>query len=370
MNQNILNLDPQKQNDYIEKLIKYSEIARRDGLLHLEDLIVHDVEFIKECLSMVVDGYDLEDLSIISNQRITSAIAYIDGQMNLLISGMIAVCGQKSEKMIDLTIKSHNYSNLAFSDESYLSCCELLKNWSESIEKIDQLKICLSVKLFCLYAQELFISDVNPGDLVLLLNQKKLSILKILKQTFDVILMGVLSIHSGDHPSMTQRKLDCIHTFQFSHIFQEEFAESGEIVEEGSIKNLSQPDSNDLLSKEEIDKLLKDEDSFSNDRVLMKKEFSVEFLLRNLDSLAIQKLLKELKREELLGSLAHEDSEVLDIIYQSMSQDAAQILKEEIEMNRFSLNNKSIESSQLRFIQLVFQFIEEGDIVLGLPKKL
>lgn len=329
MKQNILDLDPQKQRHYIDELLNYSKLVQEKGLISLEGLVKNNGNFLDYCLLLILKKYKEEDLSIVINQKVNSIISYIDSQLNLIVAGVLAVYSQKSEKIVDLTIKSHNYYNTDYTDESYLACCYLLKNWNQSIVEMDKLNLCLSVKQFCLYAQDLFENEINPGDCILLLNQKKMTMLKTLRQTFDIIVMGVISIHLKDETVLTKHKLDCMNHLDLGGKFKKPLKQKKLAIKKG---------------------------------FAVKKEISVEFVLRSLNDDAIQKVLKEINKSDLAMLLSNETNNTKELIYKNMTNDEKNSIKSKIKKDYLS---EDIERVQLYFIQSVFQYIEKGNLILS-----
>ncbi|MCO4781205.1 MAG: hypothetical protein KC646_02700 [Candidatus Cloacimonetes bacterium] len=348
MNKRTLNLDPQKKIEYIKELVELSEFSRTHGLLALKDQLEDKEGFIQECLRMIIEGYCFEDFKQIANQRVSSLVSYIDGQINLIIAGSLAVYGQKSEKVVDLTIKSHSFSNLSIDDEGHVACCSLIKNWPSSILKVDELNLSVSVKLFCLYAQELFVSEVNPGDVILLLNQKKMSVLKEFRQTLELILIGILSIEQGDNPVITQRKLDCLSHNDFFYP--------------------TDPPEKELSSIKDCKNTNESSHELVRHSGQVSKNLSIEFILKNLSKSSMQALISQIDYEHLVEILVHEPDTVQTLVSKSMSDVAAGVLKADIKNRSEYGGFRNLEELHLNFIHLIFKFIEDGNIILGLGK--
>jgi len=86
--------------------------------------------------------------------------------------------------------------------------------------------------------------------------------------------------------------------------------------------------------------------------------------LNNLDDRSIRALLKEVSNDELILALRTAAEELIEKIFSNVSQRAAQMMKEDMEVMG-PVKLRDVEQAQLNIIKVARRLEEEGKIVLG-----
>ena len=97
-------------------------------------------------------------------------------------------------------------------------------------------------------------------------------------------------------------------------------------------------------------------------RKIRDRMFTFDDLIQ-IDSKQIQLVLKELDPEDLVLALKTASDAVKELIYCSMSPNAADILRKDLE-NLGLKKRKDVETAQLKIVQQARKLAEEGKIVL------
>jgi len=83
-----------------------------------------------------------------------------------------------------------------------------------------------------------------------------------------------------------------------------------------------------------------------------------------LDDRGIQRVLKNVDKKDLALALKAADEEIKEKIFKNMSERAAQLLREDLEVMG-PVRLKEVEEAQRRIIEVVKQLEEEGEIIIA-----
>ena len=83
-----------------------------------------------------------------------------------------------------------------------------------------------------------------------------------------------------------------------------------------------------------------------------------------LDSMSIQRFLREIDSKDLVLSIKGSNKEVSDVLFSNMSSKMAETIKSELEYTR-NVRLRDVEEAQQRIVSVIRRLEEEGELVIA-----
>lgn len=195
--------------DLIVTLVSFSEKARREGLLSLEDDVSEiEIDYFKKGIQLVVDGTDPELVRQVLEIEYSTAIEHLDYNWSIWKEFLIFLT---LENPHEEESKSYIETLLYYSDETkkeiddtFLDFSKEYRNykinkdhsWNENFHSHPLLGA--NIKALSFYKYERFTN---------ILENQFSFYKKMLKRIFLIIIDGCLSVQAGDNPRVVKEKL-------------------------------------------------------------------------------------------------------------------------------------------------------------------
>mgnify|MGYP000950519099 FL=1 len=144
---------------------------------------------------------------------------------------------------------------------------------------------------------------------------------------------------------------------KFNSIVSVDFTEIGGINYVADIMN-NMDRGNEKYIFDELNK----KDAKLSDEIRMRM-FIFEDIV-TLDSMSIQRFLREVDSKDLVMSIKGSNKEVADVLFSNMSSKMAETIKSELEYTR-NVRLRDVEEAQQRIVSVIRRLEEEGELVIA-----
>lgn len=337
--------------DLIVTLVSYSEKARREGLLTLEDDVSElEIDFFKKGIQLVVDGTDPELVRQVLEIEYLTSIEHLDYNLSIWKEFLIFLTFENPHEE---ECKSYLETLFYYSDETKKELDNIFLDFSKEYRSYRENKdhswnenflshplIGVNIKALNFYKYKHF-KDILENQFIFYK--------KMLKRIFLIIIEGCLSIQSGDNPRIVKEKLAAF------LLAEERVA----LKDDGSAEVLRDID----VRKESTVIGSIEEDDIELAGEFEKRMYVFEDIVF-LDDRTIQKVIREVDNNDLIIALkGTTNDEVHKKIFKNISKRATALLREDMEFIG-TVTLVDAKDSQQKIINIIKKLEEAGEIVV------
>ena len=230
----------------------------------------------------------------------------------------------------------------------------------KAFEVINKLTASLQVKPFEASQLSNFIQNEHPQTIALILSyldyEKSGQILSSLTQEKQIEVARRIATMDRTYPEII-KEVEIVLEKKLSNIVTQDYTKAGGIDAIVEILN-----SVDRGTEKYIIENLEESDAELADEI-KKKMFVFEDVI-NLDSTAIQRIIREVENTQLTVALKGATPEVSDLIFSNMSKRMAEMIKEDIDFMG-PVRLRDVEEAQQAIVNIIRRLEDAGEIVIS-----